>query len=166
MRFALIQGGIVANVVEQDSLPTVPGLWVACGNAGPGWTYNGSTFADPNAPAPVVPPNWSDPSLNPEYHWIDTGPWRDRFGIDWLAITASSNELCKAAAQLWIDRKYINLKDPRNAQVIDALIATSQPATNVLFAGSSPMTVDKKNAILNPVTTEYERHVKGLVQPT
>jgi hypothetical protein len=110
--------------------------------------------------------SWADTDLDPQYHWIDTGPWRDRFGIDWLAITSSSNELCKAAAQLWIDRKYINLKDARNAQVLDAMIATSQPAANVLFAGSGPMTVDKKNAILNPVTTEYERHVKGMVQPS
>jgi hypothetical protein len=121
------------------------------------WTYLYDT-------TPVVA--WSDPSLDPQYHWIDTGPWRDRFGIDWLAITSSSNELCKAAAQLWIDRKYINLKDARNAQVLDAMIATSQPAANVLFDGSGPMTVDKKNAILNPVTTEYERHVKGMVQPS
>lgn len=119
-----------------------------------------------NTPPPPVPPSWSDPALKPEYHWIDTGPWRDRFGIDWLAITASDNALCKAAAQLWIDRKYINLKDERNAQVLDALIATNQPAANVLFAGAGPMTPAKKAAILNPVTTEYERHVKGLVQPT
>lgn len=125
-----------------------------------GATYANGTFTRVTAPA------WADAGLDQQYHWIDTGPWRDRFGIDWLAITASDNALCKAAAQLWIDRKYINLKDPRNAQVLDALIATSQPATNVLFAGSGPMTVDKKNAILNPVTTEYERHVKGLAQPT
>ena len=33
-RFALIESGHVANVVEQDDLPTIPGTWVACGNAG------------------------------------------------------------------------------------------------------------------------------------
>jgi hypothetical protein len=114
-------------------------------------------------PAPQV--YWADANLNPQYHWIDTGPWRDRFGLDWLAITSSDNALCKAAAQLWIDRKYINLKDPRNAQMLDAMIATAQPAANPLFPGSGPLTVEKRAAILNPVTTEYERHVKGLPQP-
>lgn len=147
MRIYNINGNLTAVDSDAKAEQLFPGQWT--------YLYDNT---------PVV--TWSDPSLNPEYHWIDTGPWRDRFGIDWLAITASSNELCKAAAQLWIDRKYINLKDPRNAQVLDALIATSQPATNVLFAGSGPMTTDKKNAILNPVTTEYERHVKGLVQPS
>lgn len=53
MRFGLIQGGIVATVVEQDSTPQIAGQWVACGNAGPGWTYDGSTFAPP--PAPTLP---------------------------------------------------------------------------------------------------------------
>jgi hypothetical protein len=48
-RYALIKGGVIATVVEQETLPTVDmgGQWVACGSAGPGWTYNGSTFAPP-----------------------------------------------------------------------------------------------------------------------
>jgi hypothetical protein len=46
-RFALIQGGIVANVVEQDDTPQISGEWIACDNAGPGWTYDGSAFAEP-----------------------------------------------------------------------------------------------------------------------
>ena len=45
-RFALIQGGIVANVVEQDDTPQIPGEWIVCDNAGPGWTYDGSTFVE------------------------------------------------------------------------------------------------------------------------
>lgn len=44
MRYALIQGGIVANVVEQDDTPSIPGQWVACGDAGPGWAFDGETF--------------------------------------------------------------------------------------------------------------------------
>lgn len=110
-------------------------------------------------------PNWADPSLPIQYAWIDTGPWRDRFGTDWLAITSSDNPLCRACSQLYIDRKYIDVKDARNEQILDALIATNQPEANVLFPGSGPMTLAKKAAILNPVTTEYERHIKGLAQP-
>lgn len=44
MRYALIQNGIVANVVEQDDTPSIPGQWVACGDAGPGWAFDGETF--------------------------------------------------------------------------------------------------------------------------
>ena len=51
-RFALIEGGIVANVVEQDSPPTIPGEWVECGAAGPGDLYDGNNFTRP--PAPVI----------------------------------------------------------------------------------------------------------------
>lgn len=47
MRWALIQNGKVANVVEQDSQPQIEGVWVECGNAGPEWSYDGSTFAPP-----------------------------------------------------------------------------------------------------------------------
>lgn len=47
-RYALIQGGIVANVVEQSSAPTIPGLWVLCAaTVGPGDTYGGGIFARP-----------------------------------------------------------------------------------------------------------------------
>ena len=49
MRYALIVSGVVASVVEQAALPTIPGQWVACGNAGPGWTYSDSTFTAPAA---------------------------------------------------------------------------------------------------------------------
>lgn len=54
MRYALINSGLVANVVEQDSTPTIPGTWVACGNAGPGWAYDGDAFTPP-AVATAVP---------------------------------------------------------------------------------------------------------------
>lgn len=53
MRWALIASGQVANVVEQDSTPPIPGTWVACGNAGPGWAYDGETFTPPAVAAAV-----------------------------------------------------------------------------------------------------------------
>ena len=60
MRWALIIDGLVANVVEQDDEPQIGGQWVACGDAGPGWTYDGSDFAPPPAPpTPAVVPTIS-----------------------------------------------------------------------------------------------------------
>lgn len=103
--------------------------------------------------------------LAPEYHWIDVGPFRDRFGMDWLALSSSDDRLARAAVAAWSERKYIDLKDPRNEQLLSALIAANLPDAAPEIPGSGPLTIAKMDAILNPVTTERERHIKGLAQP-
>jgi hypothetical protein len=161
-RWAIVDSGVVVNVTQGDQLDPA---WIECdNNVTIGWGYDGA-FVPPTAPSLTsTTPKWTD-NLRPEYFWIDTGPWRDRFGIDWLAITASDSAICKAASALWVDRKYVNIKDPRNGQMIDALVALAQPTANPVFPGSGPITVEKKAVILNTITTEYERHIKGLQQP-
>ena len=94
--------------------------------------------------------------------WVDTGPFKDRLGMDGPAIYASNHDACKGVVGLLTDRKYVWLKDPKVAAMLDVLIATAQPAANAVWPGSGPMTLAKKDAILNTVTTEYERHIKGL----
>ena len=94
--------------------------------------------------------------------WVDVGPFYDRFGPDALAIAASDHGACKAVQTLTSVRKYIWLKDPRVAAMIDMLIATAQPTALPWAPGSGPMTPEKKAAILTTPTTEYERHIKGL----
>lgn len=106
------------------------------------------------APAPAAP--------DPRLWWIDVGPFYDRFGPDALAIAASEHGSCKAVQTLTGVRKYIDLKDPRVAVMIDMLIAFAQPAAQPFSPGSGPMTEAKKAAILDTPTTEHERHVKGL----
>lgn len=54
MRFALINGDVIVNVVEQDTPPTIPGEWVECGNAGPGWVRVNGEFQAAVTP-PAVP---------------------------------------------------------------------------------------------------------------
>lgn len=101
------------------------------------------------------------------YFWIDLGPFQDRFGDDWPVISSSTDRECIAFMNAVVNnRKYINLKDPRVAGAIDMLIASNQPTAWAMFPASGPMNTAKKNVILNPVTTEYERHIKGLPQPT
>lgn len=52
-RYAQLSGGVVHLVIESETDPDgTNGAWVACGNAGPGWLYDGATFAAP-APLPV-----------------------------------------------------------------------------------------------------------------
>lgn len=110
-------------------------------------------------------PTWA--TAPEEYFWLDIGPFQDRFGDDWPVIASSTERECIAFKEAVITgRKYINLKDPRVANAIDMMIATAKPANWALFPSSGPLTTAKKNVILNPVTTEYERHIKGLPQPT
>lgn len=98
----------------------------------------------------------------PEMWWIDVGPFRDRLGMDTLAIAASTHPVCLGVKEMLYDRKYIDLKDPRVSQLLDILIATTQPASSPYFPGSGPMTLIKKDLILNTPTTENERTIKDL----
>lgn len=54
-RWALIEGDVVANVVEQDDEPQIGGTWVDITDThvGPGYTYDGQDFTPP-APPPEV----------------------------------------------------------------------------------------------------------------
>ena len=73
-RYALIQGGYVANVVEQGGPPQIPGEWVECGKAGPGWSLDGGVFAPP-----VTPP------VTPRPRHITQFAFRCRVGDDFVA---------------------------------------------------------------------------------
>lgn len=107
---------------------------------------------------------WS--TATERYFWIDLGPFQDRFGEDWPVIASSTDRECIAFMNAVINnRKYINLKDPRVANAIDMLIACNKPTTWSMFPDSGPMTIAKKNVILDYHTTDYERHIKGLSQP-
>lgn len=151
-RYAQIINGRVDNVIESETDPDgTNGEWIACGNAGPGWTYNGTSFAPPPAP-PEDPRLW----------WVDVGPFKDRLGMDALAVAASTHDACKAVIEMLNGRKYTDLKDPKVGTLLDLLIATNQPAANPIFPGSGPMTAAKKTAILTTPTVEAERHIKGL----
>ena len=106
---------------------------------------------------PVVPPE------DHRRRWVDVGPFKDRLGMDAPAIYASTHDACKGVVGLVEGRKYINLKDPRIAAMMQVLIATAQPAASAVWPGSGPMTAAKRDAILNTPTVEDERHIKGLV---
>lgn len=111
-----------------------------------------------NAGVPTIIDNSSDERI----WWIDVGPFKDRLGMDALAIACSNHDACKATKEMLYDRKYIDLKDPRISMMLDILISTQQPAVNPMFPGSGPMTTTKKEAVLNTITLEKERTVKNL----
>ena len=151
-------GGIVTSVTQMAEAIDAPNLIAIqeldSGLMGQRYSVQTGEFE----PVPV-PPAEPDPRL----WWLDVGPFYDRFGADAIAIAASDNGACKAVQTLTGVRKYVDLKDPRIGQMIDMLIATAQPAAQPWAPGSGPMTLEKKAAILTTPTTEYERHVKGLI---
>ncbi len=114
----------------------------------PGW-YSGP---DPDLPPPVSGPSWDD-DLPDEYYWIDVGPFFDRFGAKALAITSSSNATVQGLVTLILPRKYVDLKRS-DLPLMVGLLQQMGLIDAADFAG-----------VMNPITTEAERHIKGLQQP-
>lgn len=75
---------------------------------------------DPPPPDPATL-SWADPDLPPEYHWIDVGPFFDRFGAKALAITSSTNATVQGLVTLILPRKYIDLKRKDLPQMVGLL---------------------------------------------
>lgn len=56
-RFAVVENGLVVNVVVADAEYAAEQGWVACDSAGPGWSYSNGVFtAPPPPPAPEPTP--------------------------------------------------------------------------------------------------------------
>lgn len=55
MAYAVIQNGVVVNIVEAAPDFAAAQGWVKLTGAGIGWTYDGSTFSPPPPPQPEVP---------------------------------------------------------------------------------------------------------------
>lgn len=146
-RWALMHGDVIANVVEQDDQPQIEGQWVACGDAGPGWHWDGEQFSPP------APLTWASTDLDPRYWWIDKGPFFDRFGSKALTIVSSADPLVQGLVSLIMPRAYIDLRRPDIPSLLDVMV------------GKSLITAAEKAAVLTAPTTDYERHIKGLPQP-
>lgn len=58
-RYAIIENGLVANVVVADAEFAAQNGWIACPDAGPGWKYDGTNFTEPDPipePTPALAP--------------------------------------------------------------------------------------------------------------
>jgi hypothetical protein len=54
-RYAIIDNGLVTNVVVADAEFAAEQGWIECPDAGPGWTYAGGVFTAPVVVAPTEP---------------------------------------------------------------------------------------------------------------
>lgn len=117
--------------------------------------YEFATHDHVAQPDPEAPQVVEDPAA---WH-IYPGPFKDRLGLDGLAIAASTHPVCVAAREMLAGRLYIDLKGPKAAALLDMLIAAGQPAASPYFPGSGPMTTEKKAAILGtkPAAEEMYR---------
>lgn len=117
-RYAQIVDGVVHIVIESETDPDgINGNWVACGNAGPGWTYDGTNFI-----APVPPPTQVDLCK-----WlIDLGPFFDRFGPAKIAVLTCTDAGVKAILTDVQIRKWVDLESLEVAQSV-AYIGTKVP---------------------------------------
>jgi hypothetical protein len=56
-RYAIIENGIVVNVVVADAEIASTNGWIACPDAGSGWKYDGAAFVEPDPiPEPIPTP--------------------------------------------------------------------------------------------------------------
>jgi hypothetical protein len=56
MRYAIIENGTVVNVVVADAEIASTNGWIACPDAGPGWTYADGIFTAPVVVEPTPAP--------------------------------------------------------------------------------------------------------------
>lgn len=109
-RYAKIVDGVVHLVIESETDPDgINGSWVACGDAGPGFTYNGTSFAAPEAPAAPA---------DPCAHLIDLGPFYDRAAGAKMAILTSTDATVKAIIGDLNIRKWVDLTRPDVASAL------------------------------------------------
>jgi hypothetical protein len=55
MKYAIIENGVVANVVVAEADYAAEQGWIECPDAGPGWTYADGVFTAPVAVEPTEP---------------------------------------------------------------------------------------------------------------
>lgn len=107
--------------------------------------------AQPDAVASPPPPPIEAWHLYP-------GPFKDRLGMDALAIGGSTHPVCAAVREMMAGREYIDLRHPQTIALLDLLIATGQPVASPYFPGSGPMTAQKKATILNTPPSALEAY--------
>ena len=139
-RYAQIQNGIVDQVIKSETDPDgINGEWIACGNAGPGWTYDGTTFAPPVPPVVVDPCEWL----------IDLGPFYDRFGSAKMAVLTSADAGVKAIVQDLNIRKWVDLQRADVASGL-AYVGSKVPSIDATLQAAiltTPVTVEENLAL-------------------
>lgn len=128
MRYGKLVGNTIDVVIDCETDPDgINGQWVACGNAGPGWTTpdDGLTFAPPVPPAaPADPCEWL----------IDIGPFTDRFGPKKWAVDMSADPFVQAFNRDLNRRKWVDLRHDRVAIAFNYMAGQTIPGIGTIAA--------------------------------
>lgn len=105
MRIATIENNVVTNIIlgDQSFVDSLTGVFVivdeiTC-NIGDYW--NGVSFAPPAPPPEAPPPVWE--------HYIDIGPFFDRFGVAKMQVLLSTDPMVQAILRDVQVRKWVDL---------------------------------------------------------
>lgn len=136
-RWALVEGTLVKNVVEQETQPQIEGewVWIEDGKAGPGWFYVDGQFINPVPPPPPPGPTW----VISKVAMISRFTSQEYVGI--VGATKTDIEV-----QAWYDlfqaANRVDLKDQRTISGINALVPknliTQERADTILTTPAQP----------------------------
>ena len=145
-RWALVENGLVQNIVEQDTMPTIGGTWINVTGmfVGPGFTYNGVDFF-----APVVVVN----------RFITKYAFRNRFTQvekEDLELAAAHNPADTQAAKRQAARIRLWMEDIRSADYIDLNSTKIINGVNAMETAGVVGTGRANEILNNPITEEEE----------
>jgi hypothetical protein len=148
MRYAqLDENNIVIGTSDLHSAVDLPYMIPIDGIAEDilGKKYENGQFVDSG----IVPP---EPPK-----WITVGAFKDRLGINALALAVSTNPICTALREMMYDRAYIDLERQDLAQYLQLLVVNNLPEARPEFPGSGPLTQEIVDNIITAPIQQYER---------
>jgi hypothetical protein len=133
-RYAVVSNGVVANIIELDadadwSPPEGSQKILATPSCGIGWSYDGTSFVDPNPPAPptiFIPQSITSTQL---IRWLDSVGKLDTAN----AIVAQADSLTKA---LWVAASTYSRQDPLLIKMATLMGMSSADIDNAFIAAS------------------------------
>jgi hypothetical protein len=102
MQAAIVENGVISNIIEVESLDFMPGL-IAVTDERIGWVWNGASFA----PAPIPPEQIQDEIVTATQKRLDDfAKTRNYFGIlSACTYATSTNATFAAEAQYCVEKR-------------------------------------------------------------
>ena len=137
---AIIENGIVANVIIADAWPNAVDVTDLTPRPGPGWTYDGQSFAPPAQSEPVVQ---TTPYMT-QYGWLSRITQPKRTAIRNLAKT---DEVVEDALFLFQIAGRIDVSLPETQQLVGYLQMLGIIDANDAAALLAPIEVTSPHAL-------------------
>lgn len=93
----------------------------------------------------------------PELRYITVGAFKDRLGVNALALAVSVNPVCVAMREMLYDRSFVDLDRADLRSYLMMLVNNNLPEARPEFPGSGPLTEQMVDDILGAPVQDYER---------